>query len=130
MKTIYKSEDFEGMRKAGNLAARVLDMLVDHVKPGVSTTELDALAFNFIDKNNGLIGPLFYKGFSKSICTSINHVICHGIPSNRILENGDIVNIDITVIVDDWHGDTSRMFPVGKINNKAQKLLDLSLIHI
>ena len=124
MKTIHKSEDFEGMRKAGNLAARTLDLLVDHVKPGVSTQELDRIAFNFIDSNNGLIAPLFYKGFPKSICTSLNHVICHGIPSNRVLESGDIVNIDVTVIVDGWHGDTSRMFPVGKINNKAQKLID------
>ena len=124
MKTIHKSEDFEGMRKAGNLAARTLDLLVDHVKPGVSSQELDRIAFNFIDSNNGFIAPLFYKGFPKSICTSLNHVICHGIPSNRILESGDIVNIDVTVIVDGWHGDTSRMFPVGKINNKAQKLID------
>ena len=124
MKTIHKSEDFEGMRKAGNLAARTLDLLVDHVKPGVSTQELDRIAFNFIDSNNGFIAPLFYKGFPKSICTSLNHVICHGIPSNRVLESGDIVNIDVTVIVDGWHGDTSRMFPVGKINNKAKKLID------
>lgn len=124
MKTIHKSEDFEGMRKAGNLAARTLDLLADHVKPGVSTQELDHIAFNFIDSNNGFIAPLFYKGFPKSICTSLNHVICHGIPSNRVLESGDIVNIDVTVIVDGWHGDTSRMFPVGKINNKAQKLID------
>ena len=124
MKTIHKSEDFEGMRKAGNLAARTLDLLVDHVKPGVSSQELDSIAFNFIDSNNGFIAPLFYKGFPKSICTSLNHVICHGIPSNRVLESGDIVNIDVTVIVDGWHGDTSRMFPVGKINNKAQKLID------
>ena len=124
MKTIHKSKDFEGMRKAGNLAARTLDLLVDHVKPGVSTQELDRIAFNFIDSNNGFIAPLFYKGFPKSICTSLNHVICHGIPSNRVLESGDIVNIDVTVIVDGWHGDTSRMFPVGKINNKAQKLID------
>jgi len=124
MKIIHKSEDFEGMRKAGNLAARTLDLLVDHVKPGVSTQELDRIAFNFIDSNNGFIAPLFYKGFPKSICTSLNHVICHGIPSNRVLESGDIVNIDVTVIVDGWHGDTSRMFPVGKINNKAQRLID------
>lgn len=124
MKTIHKSEDFEGMRKAGNLAARTLDLLVDHVKPGVSSQELDRIAFNFIDSNNAFIAPLFYKGFPKSICTSLNHVICHGIPSNRVLESGDIVNIDVTVIVDGWHGDTSRMFPVGKINNKAQRLID------
>ena len=118
------SKDFEGMRKAGNLAASTLDLLVEHVKPGASTDELDYVAFEFITKNGGLIAPLFYKGFPKSICTSINHVICHGIPSSRILEEGDIVNIDVTVIVDGWHGDTSRMFPVGKINAKAQKLID------
>ena len=124
MKTIHNSEDFEGMRKAGNLAAKTLDLLTNHVKPGASTAELDRIAFDFIDANNGFIAPLFYKGFPKSICTSLNHVICHGIPSNRVLESGDIVNIDVTVIVDEWHGDTSRMFPVGKINNKAQKLID------
>ena len=124
MKTLHKPEDFEGMRKAGNLAAKTLDLLANYVKPGISTSEIDRIAFDFIETNNGLIAPLFYKGFPKSICTSLNHVICHGIPSNRILESGDIVNIDVTVIVDDWHGDTSRMFPVGKINNKAQKLID------
>ena len=124
MKTIHNSEDFEGMRKAGNLAAKTLDLLTNHVKPGASTVELDRIAFDFIDANNGFIAPLFYKGFPKSICTSLNHVICHGIPSSRVLESGDIVNIDVTVIVDGWHGDTSRMFPVGKINNKAQKLID------
>ena len=124
MSTIHKIEDFEGMRKAGDLAAKTLDLLVDHVKPGVSTSEIDRIAFDYIDAHKGLIAPLFYKGFPKSICTSLNHVICHGIPSNRILESGDIVNIDVTVIIDGWHGDTSRMFPVGKINNKAQKLID------
>ena len=124
MKTIHKKEDFEGMRKAGNLAAQTLDMLANYVKSGTTTSKLDSLAFDFIDKNKGLIAPLFYKGFPKSICTSLNHVICHGIPSNRILETGEILNIDVTVIVDGWHGDTSRMFPVGKINNKAQKLID------
>ena len=100
MKTIHNSEDFEGMRKAGNLAAKTLDLLTNHVKPGASTAELDRIAFDFIDANNGFIAPLFYKGFPKSICTSLNHVICHGIPSNRILESGDIVNIDVTVIID------------------------------
>lgn len=124
MKTLHKPEDFEGMRKAGNLAAKTLDQLANYVRPGISTSEIDRIAFDFIERNNGLIAPLFYKGFPKSICTSLNHVICHGIPSNRILEGGDIVNIDVTVIVDGWHGDTSRMFPVGKINNKAQKLID------
>ncbi len=123
-KILHHPNDFEGMRKAGHLAASALDMLVDFVKPGIVTEEIDKKAFEFINKNGGLIGPLFYKGFPKSLCTSINHVICHGIPSSRILESGDIVNIDVTVIVDGWHGDTSRMFPVGKIGSKAQRLID------
>ena len=96
--TLHNTQDFEGMRKAGNLAASTLDLLVEHVRPGVSTDELDYFAFEFITKNGGLIAPLFYKGFPKSICTSINHVICHGIPSSRILEEGDIVNIDVTAV--------------------------------
>ena len=123
-KVIHHKTDFEGMRKAGHLAASTLDMLVDVVKPGITTEEIDNKAFEFINNNGGLIGPLFYKGFPKSICTSINHVICHGIPSSRILESGDIVNIDVTVILDGWHGDTSRMFPVGNISSKAQRLID------
>ena len=126
MKTIHKKEDFEGMRKAGNLAAQTLDMLADYVKPGTTTSKLDSLAFDFIDKNKGLIAPLFYKGFPKSICTSLNHVICHGIPSNRILETGEILNIDVTVIVDGWHGDTSRMYYAGEVSVKAKKLIEVT----
>ena len=122
--TIHNAEDFAGMRKAGQLAAETLDMIAEYVKPGVTTESLDKRCFEFADKNNACIAPLFYKGFPKSVCTSINHVICHGIPSSRVLEEGDIVNIDVTVIVDGWHGDTSRMYKVGKINNKAQKLID------
>ena len=122
--TIHTLADFAGMRKAGHLAAETLDMIAEFVKPGVTTEVLDKKCFEFIDKNNACIGPLYYKGFPKSVCTSINHVICHGIPSSRILEEGDVVNIDVTVIVDGWHGDTSRMYRVGKINNKAQKLID------
>ena len=123
-KVIHHKTDFEGMRKAGHLAASTLDMLVDVVKPGITTEEIDNKAFEFINNNGGLIGPLFYKGFPKSICTSINHVICHGIPSSRILESGDIVNIDVTVILDGWHGDTSRMFYVGEVSIKAKKLVE------
>ena len=93
--TIHSSDDFEGMRKAGNLAASTLDLLVEKVKPGVSTEELDNIAFDYIVRHGGLIAPLFYKGYPKSVCTSINHVICHGIPSSRILENGDIVNLSL-----------------------------------
>ena len=98
--TIHNAEDFAGMRKAGQLAAETLDMIAEYVKPGVTTESLDKRCFEFTDKNNACIAPLFYKGFPKSVCTSINHVICHGIPSSRVLEEGDIVNIDVTVIVD------------------------------
>ena len=105
--TIHNKTDFAGMRKAGQLAAETLDMIAEHVKPGVTTESLDKKCFEFADKNNACIAPLYYKGFPKSVCTSINHVICHGIPSSRVLEEGDIVNIDVTVIVDGWHGDTT-----------------------
>ena len=98
--TIHNKSDFTGMRKAGQLAAEILDMITEHVKPGVTTETLDTKCFEFADQNGACIAPLFYKGFPKSVCTSINHVICHGIPSSRVLEDGDIVNIDVTVIVD------------------------------
>ena len=117
-------EDFEGMRKAGLLAAQTLDMLTPHVQPGVTTEELDRLCFDFITKNGAIPAPLNYKGFPKSICTSVNHVVCHGIPGEKKLVNGDIVNIDVTVIVDGWHGDTSRMYFVGdKISRMAERLV-------
>ena len=116
---------FEGMRKAGQLAARTLDMITEHVQPGVTTDELDKLCFDFITKNGAIPAPLNYKGFPKSICTSINHVVCHGIPGDKKLLNGDIMNIDVTVILDGWHGDTSRMFFVGdKISVMAKRLVN------
>jgi methionyl aminopeptidase len=121
---------FEGMRKAGLLAAQTLDMITEHVVPGVTTNELDALCHDFAIKNNAIPAPLNYGGshdrvpFPKSICTSINHVVCHGIPCEKKLINGDIINIDVTVIVDGWHGDTSRMFFVGdKISVMAKRLV-------
>jgi methionyl aminopeptidase len=117
--------DFDGMRKAGKLAAETLDMLTPLVVPGVTTEELDAAARKFIEQNGAIPAPLGYKGFPKSICTSINHVICHGIPSDKKLKEGDIVNIDVTVILDGWHGDTSRMYFVGnKIPVKAKILVE------
>ena len=122
--TIHKKEDFIGMRKAGKLASQVLDYITDFVKVGVSTDELNGLCHNFIIENNAIPAPLNYKGFPKSICTSVNHVICHGIPSDKTLKNGDIVNIDVTVIVDGWHGDTSRMYYAGTPPIKAKKLVD------
>lgn len=114
---------FEGMRIAGNLAARTLDFIEDYIKPGVTTEYLDQLCAEFITKNNGISAPLGYRGFPKSICTSINHVVCHGIPSQQTLSDGDIVNIDVTPIVDGWYGDSSRMYLVGESFNKDPKTI-------
>lgn len=123
--TIHTPSDFEGMRKAGRLAAETLDYITPFVKPGVTTGELDDLCHNFILEHGATPAPLNYRGFPKSICTSINHVICHGIPGPKKLKNGDIVNIDVTVILDGWHGDTSRMFFVGdKVSIKAKLLVE------
>jgi len=117
-------EKFEKMRIAGNLAAKTLDMLTDHIKPDISTDYIDKLGYEFIRDNGGYSAPLFYRGFKKSLCTSLNHVVCHGIPSNRILDEGDAVNVDVTVIINEHHGDTSRMFSVGKISVKANNLIN------
>ena len=116
-------EKFEKMRIAGNLASRTLDMLTENIKPGVSTDEIDKLGYEFIKDNGGFSAPLFYRGFKKSLCTSLNHVVCHGIPSDRVLNEGDIINIDVTAIVEDYHGDTSRMFCIGKTPVKANNLI-------
>ncbi len=123
---LHGPEGFAGMRKAGQLAAKALDMLAEHVKPGVTTQQLDDLAFQFCLDNNALPATLNYRGYTKSLCTSINHVVCHGIPGPKPLREGDIVNIDITLIVDGWHGDTSRMYGVGKINRKAERLCEIT----
>jgi len=121
---IYKKDDFQGMRKAGSLAARILDKIKVIVTPGISTLEINDFCHEIIVKNNAIPAPLNYKGFPKSVCTSVNHVVCHGIPSqNKILQDGDIINIDVTVILDGWHGDSSRMFAVGNINKKIYSLL-------
>ena len=120
--TDYK-EKFEKMRGAGNLAARTLDMLTENIKEGVSTDHIDKLGYEFIRDNGGYSAPLFYRGFPKSSCTSVNHVICHGIPANKILKEGDIINIDVTSIVNGWHGDTSRMFFVGDVSVKSKNLV-------
>ena len=118
------SEKFEKMRIAGNLAARTLDMLTDHIKIGVSTNYIDKLGYEFIRDNNGHSAPLFYRGFQKSLCTSLNHVVCHGIPSDVILDEGDVINVDVTAIVDEHYGDTSRMFCIGKTSIKANNLIN------
>ena len=124
---IHQDEDFKGMRKAGSLAAKILDNLVTIIKPEISTEEINKYCHNAILQNNAVPAPLNYKGFPKSICTSVNHVVCHGIPSeDKILQEGDIINIDVTVILDGWHGDTSRMFAVGRINPKAEKLIKVT----
>ena len=119
----YK-EKFEKMKIAGNLASKTLDMLTGEIKAGVSTNKIDKLGYEYIRDNGGYSAPLFYRGFPKSLCTSLNHVICHGIPSERILDEGDILNVDVTVIVDGFYGDTSRMYSIGKISVKAQNLID------
>jgi len=121
--TIKTAEEQDKMRVAGRLAADVLDMITDYVKPGVTTDELDALCYRYItDVQDAIPAPLNYRGFPKSICTSVNHVVCHGIPGDRTLKSGDAVNIDVTVIKDGFHGDTSRMFFVGKPGVQAQRL--------
>ena len=124
--TIHGAADFEGMRRAGKLAAETLDMITPHVRPGATTGELDRLCHDFIVGHGAIPAPLNYRGFPKSICTSINHVVCHGIPGDKVLRDGDIVNIDITTILDGWHGDTSRMYAVGRVGVKAKKLVDVT----
>ena len=124
---LYGEAGFEGMRKAGKLAAEVLDMITDHVVPGVTTDELNTLCHKYILDHGATPAPLNYKGFPKSICTSINNVVCHGIPGPKTLIEGDIMNIDVTVILDGWYVDTSRMYVLGdKVSVKAQKLVDVT----
>ena len=117
-------EKFEKMRIAGKLAAKTLDMLTDNIKEGVSTDHIDKLGYEFIRDNGGYSAPLYYRGFTKSLCTSLNHVVCHGIPSDRILRDGDAVNVDVTAIVEEHYGDTSRMFSIGKTPVKLNNLID------
>ena len=118
------SEKFEKMRIAGNLASKTLDMLTDYIKPGLSTDKIDKLGYEFIRDNGGYSAPLYYRGFTKSLCTSLNHVVCHGIPSDRILNEGDAVNVDVTAVFDDYYGDTSRMFTIGNVSIKTKNLID------
>src|SRR5215208_4223599 len=123
---LYGAGAFEGMRRAGRLVADCLDMLTAEVKPGVATERLDRLVFEFGRDHNATPATLMYRGYRKSTCTSINHVVCHGIPSDKPLRDGDIVNIDVTLILDGWHGDSSRMFPVGEIPRKAERLIEVT----
>lgn len=124
--TINSKEGYQKMREAGRLAAEILDFIAPHVQPGIKTEDLDRLCHDKIIENNAIPAPLNYKGFPKSICTSVNHVVCHGIPGEKTLKNGDIVNIDVTVILDGWHGDTSRMYYVGEPSIKAKRLCQVA----
>ena len=123
---IYSPEDFEGMRRAGRLAAETLDMITPHVVPGVTTEELDVLIHDFTIKNNAIPATLGYRGYPASSCISINHVVCHGIPGAKKLKDGDILNIDVTCILDGWYGDTSRMYVAGRLNRKAERLIEVT----
>lgn len=123
---LWGREAFDGMHKAGRLAAETLDMLVPHMVPGVSTAEINRLVHEFIAERGGVPATLGYRGYAHSTCISINHVVCHGIPSEKTLKSGDIVNVDVTPIVDGWHGDTSRMFLIGDVPLKARKLVEVT----
>ncbi len=123
---LYGEDAFAGMRRAGQLTARALDMLAAEVAPGVTTQHLDDLVFQFAMDNGAQLATLFYRGYRKSVCTSINHVVCHGIPNEKPLREGDIVNIDVTLILDGWHGDSSRMYPVGAVSRRAERLMEVT----
>jgi methionyl aminopeptidase len=122
--TIHAPEDFAGMRAAGRLAAETLDMITPHIRPGVTTAQIDRICHEFILAHGATPAPLGYRGFPKATCISINHVVCHGIPGERRLIEGDILNIDITVILDGWHGDSSRMYVAGQPSTRARMLMD------
>ena len=117
-------ESFEKTRIAGSIASRTLDEVSKIIRPGISTEAIDKLCYEFINDHGAYSAPLYYRGFPKSCCTSTNHIVCHGIPSNKILKEGDIVNVDVTALKDGWHGDTSRMFEIGKIAIKSKKLIE------
>ena len=124
--TIHPPGDFAGMRAAGRLAAETLDMITPHVRPGISTAQLDTICHDYILGRGAVPATLNYRGYRHSSCISINHVVCHGIPGDRRLMNGDVLNIDVTVIVDGWHGDTSRMYVAGQVSTRAARLLDVT----
>jgi methionyl aminopeptidase len=123
---LHGPDGFEGMRRAGRAAAEILDSLVPHVVAGVATREIDEIVYREMRARGGVPATLGYRGFTGSCCTSINHVVCHGIPGDRVLKDGDIVNIDVTILLDGWHGDTSRMFLVGDVGVKARRLVEVT----
>ena len=122
MNESYK-ESFEKTKKAGEIAAGALDEVAKIIKPGIQTDKIDKLCYEYINDNGAYSAPLFYRGFPKSCCTSTNHIVCHGIPSDKILKDGDIVNVDVTALKDGWHGDTSRTYEIGEVSVKAKKLI-------
>jgi len=123
---LHDKAGFAGMRAAGKLAAECLDMLAPYMVPGAITDDLDKLAREFMLDNGALPACLFYRGYTKTLCISTNHVVCHGIPSSKALKNGDIANVDVTLILDGWHGDTSRMFAIGETKRNARRLVDVT----
>ena len=123
---IYEDADFAGMRKAGKLAAEILDRIIPHVQPGASTGEIDKAVEEMVNEAGATSATIGYKGYQHATCISINHVVCHGIPSDKRLKEGDILNIDVTVIVDGWYGDTSRMYVAGAPARKAERLIDIT----
>ena len=123
---LHGPEAFEGMHRAGRLAAEILDALVPHVVPGVTTGEIDAIVQRMMLEGGAVPATLGYRGFTRSCCTSINHVVCHGIPGDRVVKDGDVVNVDVTPILDGWHGDTSRMYLVGDVPLKARRLIEVT----
>ena len=116
-------ESFNGTRVAGSIAAEALDKVAEIIKPGITTAEIDKLCYEFINDSGAYSAPLFYRGFPKSCCTSANHIVCHGIPSDKVLKDGDIINVDVTALKNGWHGDTSRTFQIGEVSIKAKKLI-------
>ena len=125
MKNNYK-DFFEQTRIAGEIAAGALDEVTSHVVPGVTTNKLDKICYEFIKDSGAYSAPLYYRGFPKSCCTSVNHVVCHGIPSDKVLSDGDIINIDVTAVFNGWHGDTSRMYYVGNNSVKSKNLISVT----
>ncbi len=123
---LHKPEDFAGMRRAGRLVAETLDHIAPFVEPGVSTGSLDARIFEFVKDHGALSATLMYRGYTHSSCISINHVVCHGIPSDKPLREGDILNVDVTLILDGWHGDSSRMYAAGEIPRRAERLIEVT----
>ncbi len=123
---LHGKDAFEGMRKAGRLVAECLDMLVEHVEAGVTTDALDKLVLEYAFDHGALPATLMYRGYKKSTCTSLNHVVCHGIPGDKPMKDGDIINIDVTLILNGWHGNSSRMYAVGEIPRRAERLIDVT----